>query len=116
LLNRPKMKVALINIIINAIESMDSENGELKIVTKSIPGKYLIWIEDNGCGISTGNLKKIFTPYFTNKSGGLGLGLSATCDILRSNKVELNVESQEGRGTRFNLSFSKHQLYKRFIN
>jgi signal transduction histidine kinase len=115
LLNRPKMKIALINIIINAIDSMDSENGALKLVTKSINGKYVIRIEDNGCGISSGNLKKIFTPYFTNKSGGLGLGLATTCDILQSNKVKLNVESEEGKGTRFILSFEKDQLYRDFI-
>ncbi|HET9429902.1 MAG TPA: ATP-binding protein, partial [Chitinophagaceae bacterium] len=109
-LNRPKIKIALTNIIINAIEAMTPEKGELKLVTKSIADKYVIEIEDNGCGISRGNLKYIFKPYFTNKPGGLGLGLKTTYDILRSNHVRVNVESKEGKGTRFILFFDiKHQ-------
>ena len=106
-LNRPKMKIALTNIIINAIDAMTSGKGELKLVTKSIDGKYVIQIEDNGCGISKGNLQYIFKPYFTNKPGGLGLGLATTYDILRSNHVGVNVESGEGEGTRFILLFKK---------
>lgn len=105
--NRPKMKIALTNIIINAIDAMTSGKGELKLVTKSIDGKYVIQIEDNGCGISKGNLQHIFKPYFTNKPGGLGLGLATTYDILRSNHVGVNVESGEGEGTRFILLFKK---------
>jgi signal transduction histidine kinase len=106
-LNKHKMKIALTNIIINAIDSMTSEKGELKLTTKSIAGNYAIQIEDNGCGISKANLKNIFKPYFTNKPGGLGLGLAATYHILRSNHVSVNVESAEGGGTRFILLFPK---------
>jgi signal transduction histidine kinase len=100
------MKIALTNIIVNAIDAM-SQKGELKIITKSIERKYAIQIEDNGCGISREDLKNIFKPYFTNKPGGLGLGLAATCDILQSNHVGVFVESEEGKGTRFILLFDK---------
>src|SRR5687768_14301861 len=100
-MNRPEMKIALTNIIINAIDAMDSEKRELKLVTKSIRGKFLIRIEDNGCGISKSNLKNIFKPYFTTKPGGLGVGLGATYVILQSNHVEVKVESEAGKGTRF---------------
>ena len=98
--NKPKMKIGLTNIIINAIDAMVPEKGELKVVTKSTRGRYIIRIEDNGCGISKQNLKLIFKPYFSQKQGGLGLGLAATYDILRSNHVGINVESQEGEGRR----------------
>jgi len=108
-MNRPEMKIALTNIIINAIDAMDSERRELKLVTKSIRGKFIIEIEDNGCGISKSNLKNIFKPYFTTKPGGLGVGLGATYVILQSNHVEVKVESEAGRGTRFILLFdNKH--------
>jgi signal transduction histidine kinase len=115
-LNRPKMKIALTNIIINAIDAMADMKGHLTIITKSKESKFLIEIEDNGCGISKENLKNIFKPYFTNKPGGLGLGLTATCDILRSNHVRVNVESEEGRGTRFILMFNRHQSNTSLIN
>lgn len=106
-LNRPEIKIALTNIIINAIDAMASKNGELKLVTKLIEGKYALQIEDNGCGISKKDLKNIFKPFFSNKPGGLGLGLTTVHNILRSNHVGVVVESNEGEGTRFNLLFGE---------
>jgi len=107
-LNRPKMKIALTNIIVNAIEAMDSQYRELKVVTMSIAGKYVVQIEDNGCGISEKNLKNIFNANFTNRPGGMGIGLAATYDILESNHVKVHVESQLGSGTHFFLLFDKN--------
>ncbi|MDP4265007.1 MAG: ATP-binding protein [Bacteroidota bacterium] len=104
-MNGPKMKIALTNIIINAIDAMPPEKGQLILVTKSMNGKYVVEIGDNGTGISKENLENIFKPYFTNKAGGMGIGLSATLDILHSNHARVEVESEEGRGTRFILSF-----------
>jgi len=51
------------------------------------------------------NLKRIFEPYFTNKPGGMGLGLSATLNILKANHASMDVRSEEGLGTSFILSF-----------
>jgi signal transduction histidine kinase len=107
ILDRSKMKIALSNIIINAIDAMDPGKGKLNLVTKLIDGKYILLIKDNGCGISARNLKNIFKPYFTNKPGGLGIGLSTTYNILRANHVTINVESEEGTGTSFILLFDK---------
>jgi signal transduction histidine kinase len=105
LVNKQEMIIALTNIITNATDAMASERGKLKLITKSINGKCVIEIEDNGIGISKENLKNIFKPYFTNKLGGMGLGLSATLDILQSNHAKVEVRSEEGKGTRFILSF-----------
>jgi len=104
-MNRLRMKIALTNIIINAIDAMTPEKGILKLVTKSFYGKYILQIKDNGCGISKGDLKHIFKPYFTNKQGGLGIGLSTAYEILQSDHVGVKVESEEGEGTCFTLSF-----------
>ncbi|HTE30638.1 MAG TPA: ATP-binding protein [Chryseolinea sp.] len=104
-LHRQKVKIALTNIIINALDAMPHEQGELRLVTQSIDGKYTIRIEDNGCGISQENLANIFKPFFTNKPGGLGIGLATTYDILLSNHVGVSVESEEGVGTSFILLF-----------
>lgn len=106
-LNRPKMRIALTNIIINAIEAMTSGKGELRLVTKAVNSRYIIQIEDNGCGISKQNLQNIFKAYFTTKPSGLGIGLAKTYDILRSNHIKINVESEEGKGTSFILYFDK---------
>jgi signal transduction histidine kinase len=114
ILNKQKMKIALTNIIINAIDAMGTENGELRLATKLINNRYAIQIEDNGCGISKGDLKYIFKPNYTNKAGGLGLGLAATYDILQLNHVGVNVESQKGEGTRFILLFEEKYQYTLF--
>jgi signal transduction histidine kinase len=109
LIEKEKMKIALTNIIINAIDAMPSENGKLKLVTRSINGRCVIEIEDNGIGISEENLRHIFEPYFTNKPGGMGLGLSTTRETLLSNHARFDVQSKEGKGTRFILSFDRVQ-------
>lgn len=108
LLNSQKIKMALTNIIVNAIDAMTREKGRLRLVTKSMKDKYILQIEDNGCGISNEKLKKIFKPYFTNHPFGLGSGLTTAYDILRSNQVGVNVKSKEGKGTSFILLFNKN--------
>lgn len=107
-MDRPKIKIALTNIVINSIDAMSSGNGELKFGTKSVRGKYAVSIQDNGCGISKEKLPLIFNPYFTDKPGGLGVGLAATHDIFQSNHVGVKVESVVGKGTRFILLFQKN--------
>ena len=107
--DRMKMSIGLTNIVVNAVEAMEMGKGDLSVTTKSKDGTYVIEIADNGCGISEENLKNIFKPYYTNKPGGLGLGLASIRDILHSNHVNLKVESAEGEGTRFILSFAEMQ-------
>jgi signal transduction histidine kinase len=101
------MKIALSNILLNAIDAMSSENGELTLITKSINERCTIEIKDNGIGISKENLKNIFKPFYTNKPNGIGLGLSTTLNILYSNHFRVDVQSEEGIGTSFILSFNK---------
>jgi signal transduction histidine kinase len=112
----PKIKIALTNIIINAIDAMRTTGGELKLGTELIAGRFVVSIQDNGCGISKENLPFIFKPYFTNKPEGLGLGLAATYEILRSNEIGVNVESIRGQGTKFNLLFEKNQIIEKRID
>lgn len=106
--NVAKMKIALTNLIINAIDAMTGRKGILTLATQSLDGKYIVHVEDNGCGISPENMKHISTAFFTTKASGLGLGLSTTYDVFRSNNVGVNVESTEGTGTRFILLFNKY--------
>ena len=109
-MDKPKIKIALTNIIINAIDAMPSEKGELRLCTKLIRGRHAISIQDNGCGISKEILPFIFNPYFTNKPGGVGVGLAATKDILLSNQIGVKVDSVMGEGTRFILLFEKNKI------
>jgi PAS domain S-box-containing protein len=101
LIDNDKMRIALTYILVNAIEAMNAETGELNISIHAQSDLYVIEIKDNGIGISEENLKKLFQPYFTTKTTGLGLGLAAANAILQSHKAEIEVLSTLGIGTTF---------------
>lgn len=109
LANKQKIKIALTNIIINAIDAMPSEKGTLQLITRAMNGKCVLEIKDNGIGIPKASLSKIFQPYFTGKTGGMGLGLSTTLAILQANQAKVVVQSEEGAGTSFILTFDRVQ-------
>jgi signal transduction histidine kinase len=103
--HRSKIKISLVNIILNAIDAMEAGKGRLTLSTRYAPGKYIVEVKDNGCGISKENLKHIFKPFFSNKPGGLGVGLSAAYALLQSGHVAIKVKSTKGKGTCFILTF-----------
>ncbi len=104
-LEKSVIKIAFLNIINNAIEAMTDVKGVLKIITSSTNGRCNVTIEDNGTGISPANLKNIFVPFYTTKPMGMGVGLPSTFRILQSQQAAVKVESEEGKGTRFIISF-----------
>ncbi|MBC7904857.1 MAG: response regulator [Gemmatimonadaceae bacterium] len=100
-----KLKIAFLNIIINAIEAMEEEKGQLSISLVSEKSQHIISIADNGTGISEENLSRLFEPYFTSKRNGLGLGLAATLNIIQSHKGSIDVISTINQGTNFLIRF-----------
>lgn len=101
LVDAEKIKFALLNIIVNAIEAMENGTGVLQLITKKIDRKCLIEIRDNGKGMDEGILQNLFEPYFTNKQKGHGLGLTNTQNIIFNHKGSINVNSKPGLGTTF---------------
>ena len=102
-----KLKIAFLNIIINAIEAVPRESGKITISIRDEASQHKIYISDNGSGIPEENLSRIFEPYFTSKTNGFGLGLAATWNILQSHRASIDVNSQLGEGTSFILSFDR---------
>jgi PAS domain S-box-containing protein len=105
LANKEKLKIAFLNIIINALEAMQSNGGELDIEIETVNVIHKVTIRDNGCGIPEENLSRLFEPYFTSKRNGMGLGLAATLNILQSHKAHIDVSSTVGEGTTFVITF-----------
>ena len=99
-----KLKIAFLNLIVNAIEAMDN-NGELEITTKNLPGKCLVTISDNGKGMQKSQLDRLFEPYFTTKEKGNGLGLANCHNIIIGHRGSITAESQVGKGTSFTITF-----------
>ena len=83
----------------------NSKGGKLAICTCEKDNKYLIKISDNGCGMSDETLAKIFEPYYTTKANGTGLGMTMVYKIVKEFSGEITVDSKEGEGTSFIISF-----------
>jgi signal transduction histidine kinase len=98
-----KMKIAFLNVIVNAIEAMEEEKGVLEIQTTVENNKCRIDIRDNGYGMNEETLQKLFDPYFTNKNGGNGLGLTNTQNIILNHKGSITVKSYMGEGSIFSI-------------
>lgn len=103
--NKEKLKIAFLNIIINAVEAVPASNGALDIDISTNHVVHTIIIKDNGCGIPEEHISRLFEPYFTSKRNGMGLGLAATLNILQAHKAHIDVTSVMGQGTVFTISF-----------
>ncbi|MCG8414523.1 MAG: ATP-binding protein [Pseudomonadales bacterium] len=100
----------LINLLSNAIDAVEDEEAalvELEAV-QDHNGRVLIRVTDNGCGISKELIENIFTPFYTTKEHGTGIGLSLSRQLARLNRATISVSSIAGEGSQFVLTFS-HQ-------
>ncbi|KAA3617381.1 MAG: hypothetical protein D8M58_02620 [Calditrichaeota bacterium] len=115
-----QIQQVLINVILNGIQAMDSD-GELNIsadnAQKQIPtidrrkrspgllsDKFIeISIKDSGTGFDDVLKEKIFNPFFTTKSSGTGLGLAIVYQIVREHGGQIDVDSEQGKGTTFKI-------------
>ncbi|HUJ19430.1 MAG TPA: ATP-binding protein, partial [Nitrospirota bacterium] len=112
--NRDQLVQVFLNIIRNAVEAMQS-GGKLTLVTRmsdqftsvQSDGKKLrlmvVKVNDTGRGIKQEHLNDIFTPFFTTKDKGVGLGLALSYQIIQEHLGTMRVESQENEGTTFSI-------------
>ena len=100
--DKDKIKIAFLNIIINALEAMENrEGGKIILETKAADGKCKIIISDNGIGMDEEEINRLFEPYFTSKPKGNGLGLTNTQNIILNHKGDITVKSRKNAGTSF---------------
>lgn len=97
-----KMRQVFLNILINAAQSIESQ-GEIRILTAADDTMVTIVVEDTGCGISSENLKKVFSPFFTTKEKGSGLGLAIAAKIVEGHLGSIQAESEPGKGSTFSI-------------
>lgn len=97
----------LINLVKNAIEAVSKVDfPKIKILSHiNLQGRPIIQIEDNGNGIPKENWDKIFIPFYTTKSGGSGIGLTISKQIMRKHQGAIQVFSESGKSTVFTLLF-----------
>lgn len=100
-----KIKVAFLNIVVNAIEAMHAL-GVLTIKTSTEKDKCIVKISDNGIGMSREQVDKLFEPYFTTKEKGNGLGLANSQNIILGHNGSISGKSTPGEGTTFTITLN----------
>lgn len=110
--DRELLRQVFPNLINNAIQAMP-DGGNLSLITEkstvssspengSATRQYIsVTIADNGIGMSSDNLAKIFNPFFTTKDKGTGLGLAISHNIIKAHQGTIDAVSEEGKGTSF---------------
>ncbi|MES2619567.1 MAG: ATP-binding protein [Bacteroidota bacterium] len=110
-----KLQMALLNIIINAVEAMEEGKGKLFVETVAGENIVSIKVKDNGTGISTEDLSHLFQPFFTGKKNGIGLGLATSHSFIQAHEGTIEVNSNPGDGATFIVKLKTSQL-KNTIN
>lgn len=107
-LDSAQAREAFWNLLVNAVDAMP-DGGTLRASVKSqaeqTPPYVEVVVTDTGKGINGEELKKIFEPFHTTKADGTGLGLAIVQRIVEAHGGEVEVESEEGRGSAFRLRF-----------
>lgn len=104
--DRGKLQQIFLNLVNNAFQAMN-DGGNLYISARQLKDENLEFtVQDDGCGIPEGDLKRIFDPFFSTKkkTGGTGLGLSITYGLVQELGGSMSVESTVGKGTIFTIT------------
>ncbi len=104
------MKQALNNIIDNAIYACEGKQGKIVVAISSSDSAVTISMSDNGRGISEDEIGKVFTPFFSSKPSGTGLGLPLAAKIIDLHGGHISVESEFGIGTTFRIHIPRKAL------
>ena len=100
-----KLRIALLNIILNASEAMEPDQGVLRLDITRNDNMFILRVTDNGCGIAEDQLEHLFESFYTRKPGGLGVGLSSVKSIMEEHGASIQVRSQLNEGSTFIISF-----------
>jgi signal transduction histidine kinase len=98
------LRLALMNLVVNAQQAMEAEGGELLVETRGREKHVEIVITDTGPGIPLDQHEKILQPWYSTKKGGTGLGLPMARRMIEEMGGEMRMQSELGRGTRFMVS------------
>jgi signal transduction histidine kinase len=103
-LDRSQIEQVFVNVIKNAMEAIGTD-GTITIITGNGENKHFLVIEDTGSGISAEARKNLFTPFFSTKDYGQGIGLTLVQEILNRHNFEFSLEGKHGGPTQFTIWF-----------
>jgi two-component system sensor histidine kinase HydH len=104
--DRDRLKQVLLNLVLNAIEAMPA-GGRLTLGAAVSGPALILTVADTGSGIAPELLPRVFEPYVTTKTKGLGLGLAIARRIVEAHGGRIEAESRAGQGTRFRITLPR---------
>jgi signal transduction histidine kinase len=111
--DRVQLQQVLLNLVMNGMEAMTSIgqlDRQLAIATGNLDvDQVQVTVEDSGAGLDPNKMIRIFEPFYTTKSGGMGMGLSISRSIVQNHGGRIWATANEGRGTRFHFTVPKYQ-------
>ncbi|TDN85235.1 PAS domain S-box-containing protein [Salegentibacter sp. 24] len=105
-----KLKIALLNIIVNASEATVPEEGIITVEVRKHKTDFQLSITDNGHGLQQEEIDRLFEAFYSKKETGMGVGLSSVKNILEEHDAPIRVESKPKEGTTFNIYFQNVAL------
>ena len=106
LADRLKLRQVLLNILQNAVQSIEGR-GEVRVSCGRDAGSTVLTVSDTGRGIAPDLLEKVFSPFYTTREKGTGLGLAVAAKIIEAHGGKLWAESAEGNGSRFHIRLAR---------
>ena len=114
--DRVQLQQVVLNLVLNAVEAMGSVEGgdrELLVGTKQTDGNgVIVAVRDSGPGVDPGHLARVFEPFYTTKSSGVGMGLSICRSIIEAHGGRLWAEANERRGAVFQFNLPGAQTIR----
>jgi len=106
-----KLQQAFLNLIKNAMESITEAEGKITITVDKHGKNYIVTrISDTGCGMTAEEIEKIFSPEYTTKEKGVGLGIPLAFEIIRGHGGDIQVISRKGKGTTFEVILPRERF------
>jgi PAS domain S-box-containing protein len=102
--DRVQLQQVFMNLMLNAIEAMRDEGGELTVKSQRQDGQLLFSVSDTGPGLPVGKVDQIFSAFFTTKPQGSGMGLAISRTIVESHGGRLWATANDGRGATFHFT------------
>jgi signal transduction histidine kinase len=110
--DRVQLQQVVLNLVMNGIEAMSSVGDrarELAITTRNIDaGQVQATVEDSGTGLDPNAIDKIFDPFYTTKTGGMGMGLSICRSIVQAHGGRIWATANRGLGTSLHFALPKY--------
>ncbi len=107
-LDSAQLTVALRNMLDNAVQAIGSrQEGLVRVSLTENTNALVLIVEDNGIGMSTGTLAKLFQPFYTERQGGSGIGTVIIKRVIEGHGGTIAIESERGKGTRFIITFHR---------